>query len=188
MERTLIQSLLKKIKKDSYVDDGVTGGSKAEVERMEGSRLDDGGYTGTLSKILDRGKLKAKVILHSGETNEALKNLIGNKVVGYDWNATNDRMGVRFPVNITKKKTSKLRSGPNLTVESLSILKETKLTTRICLGITNSFLDFLGIACPFTLRFKILMKDLFLARHEKNQAEGKKEAWNEAIPDVEKNK
>ena len=36
-----------------------------------------------------------------------------------------------------------------------------KLTKRMCLGITNGFLDFIGIACPFTLRFKLLMKELF---------------------------
>ena len=178
----------KKIEEDCYVDDGVTGGSKAEVQRMKGVRLEGGFYTGTLSEILARGKLKAKVILDTGETDEDAKNLIGNKVLGYDWNATNDLMGVRFPVNITEKKTKKLRSGPNLSVESLSILKGTKFTIRMCLGITNSFLDFLGIACPFTLRFKLLMKDLFLARHEQKQAEGKKVAWDEAIAEFEKDK
>ena len=102
-----------------------------------------------------------KVIVTSGETDEDLKHLIGNKVLGYLWNATTDEMGVNLPVNITKKKNKKLRSGPDLTVETLHLLSEVKLTKRICLGITNGFLDFLGIACPFTVRFKLLMKELF---------------------------
>ena len=35
----------RKLKKDSYVDDHVTGGTRAEVERMMGTRLEDGSYT-----------------------------------------------------------------------------------------------------------------------------------------------
>ena len=146
---------------DSYVDDGVTGGTKEEVEKMKGDRLADGSYTGTLAQILDRGKFKMKVVIVTGEHEEDLKNLIGNKVLGYPWNATTDKMYVDLPVNISKKKTKKLRSGPALTEEDLSSLAGLKLTKRICLGITNSFLDFLGIACPFTLRYKLLMKELF---------------------------
>ena len=36
-----------------------------------------------------------------------------------------------------------------------------KLTKRLYLGICNGFADFLGVACPFTLRFKLLMKQTF---------------------------
>ena len=177
-----------KIINDSYVDDGVTGGSHTEVEKMKGARLADGSFTGTLTQILARGKLKPKVILTTGETDEAVKNLVGNKVLGYDWDATSDGMAVRFPVNVTEKKNKKLRSGPNLTIESLPILKEVKLTTRLCLGVTNSFLDFMGIACPFTLRFKLLMKDLILSRHEQKQSESSSKAWDEKISEFEKEK
>ena len=150
-----------KIINDSYVDDGVTGGSMAEVERMRGLRLEDGSFGGTIPQILSKGNLKMKVAVASGETDEEIKNLIGNKVLGYGWDATSDEMDVKLPVNITKKKTKKLRSGPDLTVESLSMLAEVKLSKRTCLGITNGFLDFIGVACPFTLRFKLLMKELF---------------------------
>ena len=46
-----------KIINDSYVDDGVTGGFKHEVERMKGERLEDGSYNGTLAQILGLGNL-----------------------------------------------------------------------------------------------------------------------------------
>ena len=180
-----------KIIRDSYVDDGVTGGTKAEVERMKGHRLGDGTYSGTLTQILSRSKLKMKVAVTTGETNEEVKNLIGNKVLGYDWNATTDVMAVRFPVNLTKKKNKKLRSGPDLTVESLASLASLKLSKRLCLGVTNGFLDFLGISCPFTLRFKLLMKEMFEHKEfslswDDSLPESVKEPWLELIAEAVK--
>ena len=67
--------------RDTYVDNGVTGGSKAEVARMKCHRLGNGSYSGTLAKIL--GKLKMKDNVTTGETDEELKDLIWNKVLGY---------------------------------------------------------------------------------------------------------
>ena len=150
-----------KIINDSYVDDGVTGGTRAEVERMKGERLGAGCYSGTLGQILDKGKLKMKVVVTTGEHDKELTRLIGDKVLGYNWDTVSDGMSVSLPVNITKKKTKKLRSGPDLTVESLDLLRGIKLSRRLCLGIASGFLDFLGIACPFTLRFKLLMKQIY---------------------------
>ena len=150
-----------KIINDSYVEDGVNGDTKAEVERMKGNRLGDGCYSGTLGQILDKGKLKMKVVVTTGEHDKELTRLIGDKVLGYNWDTVSDGMSVSLPVNITKKKTKKLRSGPDLTVESLDLLREIKLSRRLCLGIASGFLDFLGIACPFTLRFKLLMKQIY---------------------------
>ena len=165
----------KKLKDDSYVDDGVTGGSAEEVRRMKGERLADGSFTGTIPQILKLGGLKLKVIVSTGETNEDVKGLIGNKVLGYEWNATNDEMAVSFPVYLCNKKR-KVRSQPALTAESLSLLQSTPLTKRICLGITNGFLDFLGISCPFTIRFKLLMRQLY-------EGPNKLLGWEGTIPD-----
>ena len=63
---------------------------------MKGFRLPDGTFSGTMRQILDKGGLKMKVIVSSGETDEAVKHLIGNKVLGYSWNATADSMAVQF--------------------------------------------------------------------------------------------
>ena len=57
-----------------------------------------------------------------------------------------------------------------------SLLYATIFTKRLCLGITNGFLDFLGIACPFTLRFKLLMREIF-------ETEKKKLSWEDQIPE-----
>ena len=165
----------RKIKEDSYVDDNVGGGTDEEVRRMQGVRLPDGSYSGTMRQILDRGSLKMKVMVRTGETDEEVKNLIGNKVFGYKWDATTDLMESVFNVFLTNKKR-KARSQPALTADSLDLLESSSLTKRICLGITNGFLDFLGIACPFTLRFKLLMRQFF---EEKNV----KMKWEDKVPD-----
>ena len=148
-----------KIKKDSYVDDMVTGGSAAEVKRMKGERLPDGTYSGTMTRILNLGKLRLKVRVYTGESDEAVKHLINNKVLGYSWNATNDEMGVIFTVHLTNKRR-KVRTKPAITKDTLNLLDSTVFTRRICLGITNGFLDFIGISCPFLIRFKLLMRQL----------------------------
>ena len=148
-----------KIKNDSYVDDNVSGGTKAEVERMKGYRKPDGSYSGTMTQILALGKLRLKTIVSTGESDESVKHLINNKVLGYAWDATSDEMGVFFTVHLSNKKR-KARTMPALTRETLHLLDSTILTKRVCLGIVNGFLDFMGISCPFTIRFKLLMRQL----------------------------
>ena len=142
----------RKLKKDSYVDDHVTGGTKAEVERMMGTRLEDGSYTGTICQILKKGNLKVKVMVPTGEVDSSAMALLGNKVLGYYWDATSDNMGVLLPIN-TSGRVNKMKPKPDLTVDTLDLLITTKFTKRICLSICNGFVDFLGIACPFTVRF-----------------------------------
>ena len=69
-------------------------------------------------------------------------------------------MAVKFPVKVSGR-VRKLKQRPDITADSLKMLREVKLTRKICLGVTNSFVDFWGVACPFTLRFKLLMKQIF---------------------------
>ena len=92
-------------------------------------RLPDGTYSGTMRQILDLGNLKIKVILATGETDEDLKHLIGNKVLGYCWDATSDNMGVTFTIYLCNKKR-KVWSKPALTSETLHLLESTPLTWR----------------------------------------------------------
>jgi hypothetical protein len=128
---------------------------------MKGFKLADGSFSGSMTKILQIGKLKIKTIVSSCDTDEDAMALIGNKVLGYGWCATSDMMSVKFPIYLTNKKR-KCRMDPPLNKESLmELLPKVKMTRRVCLGITNAFGDFLGMACPFTLRFKLMMKQLF---------------------------
>ena len=67
-------------------------------------------------------------------------------------------------------------------------LRTKKLTKRLLLGVTNSFGDFLGIASPFTVRFKMLMRKMFQLEtplHWDDQIPGEmKTAWIEIITEA----
>ena len=177
----------KKIKRDSYVDDGVTGGSKAEVERMMGTSLGNGNYSGTICQIFEKGPLRTKVIVASGEKDTSAKDLLGNTVLGYHWDATTDLMSVLLPIN-TSGRIRKMKPKPDITVETLQLLETTKFTKKICLSITNGFMDFLGIGCPFTLRFKLLMKQIFddkeIMTWNDDINDESKQAWIELIKEA----
>ena len=165
-----------KIINDTYVDDGVSGGPKDVVDRMRGEQLPDGSFSGTLRQIFDKGNLKLKTILVSGETNEEIKNLIGGKILGYNWDATTDIISIPFNIHLCNKKRG-VWPQPPLTAETLNLLQTTPLTKKVCLSITNGNFDFLGIACPFTIRFKLLMQEFYQSRSDNS-----KESWNMLCP------
>ena len=150
----------KRIKNDSYVDDHITGGTLAEVRRMMGNRLGDGSYDGTVCKIFEKGNLKVKVMVPSWEVDNTAKDMLGNKVLGYCWDATTDQMAVVLSVN-TSGRVRKMKPKPDITTENLDLLTSSKFSKKICLSVANGFVDFMGIGCPFLLRFKLLMKDIF---------------------------
>ena len=83
-------------------------------------------------------------------------------------------MGVSFPINISKKKRSVCQE-PNLTLQDVDLLRSRTLTKSILLGVTNGFGDFLGIAAPFTVRFKVMMRVFFLLDEPL--------AWDEPVPE-----
>ena len=89
---------------------------------MKGIRLSDGTYSGTMRQILDKGNLKMKVIVSTGEQDESVKHLIGNKVLGYQWNASDDLMAVNFEIFLANKKR-KQRTSPALSIDSIEVLK-----------------------------------------------------------------
>ena len=72
--------------------------------------------------ILDKGGLKMKVFVSSGEEDEANKNLIDKKALGYSWDASKDVMAVKFVMHLNNKRGSKVRSSPALTKDTLGLL------------------------------------------------------------------
>ena len=57
----------KKLLEDTYVDNGTTGSSIKEVDRMIGVKLPDGSFSGTIPSMMKKVGLKLKTIvtLHS---------------------------------------------------------------------------------------------------------------------------
>ena len=156
----------------------MTGGSKKSVARMKGIRSDTGKYSGTLSKILALGNLNVKAMISSYETDTEAVDLMGSKVLGYQWNVVNaDQLEVKLPMNISGR-IRKVKPKPDLTIDTLSLLDTAKFTKRVCLSLANGVIDILGLACPFMLRFKLLMKQVF---EDKNIS-----SWNDIIDDQTK--
>ena len=149
-----------RIKDDCYVDDGVTGGTKEQVERFIGEKYSDGTFSGTIPQILGRGGFKLKAIVRSGERDQEQIDKMGTSVFGYVWDAPLDQMGVKFPVNLSRKKRS-VRSQPDLTVQDIEKLGSLKFSKRILLGFVNGFGDPLGMASPWYMKLKVQMKRLY---------------------------
>ena len=55
----------KKLLQDTYVDDGTTGGSRRQVERMLGTKLENGSYSATIPAMMKQVGLKLKTIVSS---------------------------------------------------------------------------------------------------------------------------
>ena len=166
-----------KLIEDSYVDDGFSGGNDDDIKRMVGKQDEENNYDGTLSQILALGGYKIKEFVVEGDTSQSDNNLLGNTVFGYNWNPKGTVMKLVISLNLSKKKRS-VRTLPALTVDDLDGLVSVRMTKRNLLGLTNSFGDFLGMCEPFTLRFKLLMKNLF---DQKSPL-----LWDDAIPEEEK--
>ena len=157
----------KRIKHELYVDDGLTGCKRDQISRFVGEKQSDGMYSGSIQKILKLGNFSIKAFGVSGTVQSQEENLMGNKVLGYGYDLQCNMLSVMFRINISRKKRS-VREFPDLTIEDVNQLKCQKLSKRILLGVTNSFGDFLGIASPFTIRFKDEMRKLFLLEEPLN--------------------
>ena len=63
-----------------------------------------------------------KAITFSGDIDKEQIDKLGNNVFGYEWDVTDDRCGVRFPVNLSPKRRF-VRSEPNLTIADIERLR-----------------------------------------------------------------
>ena len=163
-----------RIQHDVYVDDVLTGGTAEQVDRFVGKKMADGSYDGTFSRILGLGNFRIKAFGISGQKTSEESDLLGSKVLGYHSNLEKDMLAVSFPINLSKKKRS-VRQEPNLTLQDVDSLRSRTLTKRLLLGVVNGFGDFLGIASPFTIRYKVMMRQLFLLEESLT--------WDQPVPE-----
>ena len=163
-----------KIKNDRYVDDGLTGGRREIVDKLVGKKQEDGTYDGDLATIFKKGGFSMKAIAVSGQTPNAESDLMGGKVLGYNYDVQNYVLAVKFPINLSPKKRN-VRTEPNLSLLELDQLKTKKITKRLLLGVTNGFGDFMGIGSPFTVKFKVLMRNIFQVEEPLH--------WDDQIPE-----
>ena len=148
-----------KLKNDCYVDDGLTGGSDEEVQRLRGELQEDGSYNGTLAQILQIGGLQIKAMMVSGEENILAKEQLGDYILGIQYDSVSDKFIFPAEIQVFPKKRG-IRTGPTITGQNISELDHVKFTPRILVGLVNSLFDPIGLMSPWYLRFKLLLRQL----------------------------
>ena len=90
-------------------------------------------YDGTVSKILDQVSLSPKVMVQSGEQDQDALDKLGGKVLGHIWEPVEDYLIFRLHVNLFEKQKGQksIRTGPDLTVDTLGKVQDEVLTKRI---------------------------------------------------------
>ena len=143
----------KKLLEDVYVDDGTTGGSKREVDRMIGTKLSDGSFSGTIPSMMRKVGLKLKTIVTSHSQDQEALSKLSDRVLGNLYDPVKDLIGVKFTFNPAKKrKGAKVK--PDLTLNDVESFIKTPQTRRSLLSICNAIYDPLGLASPYTIKLK----------------------------------
>ena len=148
----------RKLLEDTYVDDGTTGGSRKEVERMIGIKLKDGSYSGTIPTMMKKVRLKLKTIVLSISQDQEAFSKLSDKVLGCLYDPKNNLIGVKFSFNPSKKKKG-AKVKLDLTLPDVDTFYKSPQTQRSLLSICNGIYDLLGLASLYTIKLKLLMKD-----------------------------
>ncbi|XP_071519126.1 uncharacterized protein [Panulirus ornatus] len=160
---------------NSYVDDILHSCESAEeaLERMK-----------TTEEILKRGGFQMKQWVMSGshdmtEDSKIIATEV-EKVLGMIWEPKKDQFSYKVKINFSTKR-KKFRTASDLTVEEIvqKIPKQQK--KRMILSQVASLYDPSGLATPFTIRCKLLMRHLITRKQECKADE--QLGWDEPIPD-----
>ena len=170
MSRYIDPVASEKIGEDAFVDDITTGGTEEECLRFKGNMDPETCVCdGTIPQILLTGGYVVKAIGMSGEPDGKALDKLGGAVLGHEFSTAEDILGVKFKVNVSPFKHGK-PTGPDLTPDSLGVLDDAVITKRICLRVTNSQFDMVGIAAPITIKLRVHMKDLYTLGVEWDQS------------------
>ena len=129
-----------KLRQGSYVDDASCGGSKEDVDKLIGTVTKEGDkfvYDGSISQIFELGGFKIKVMVRDGESDPDVISMLGGGVLGLPWEPTSDTIQFHFGLNMSQKRQG-VRSGPELTDQSLHIIDETVISKRLVVSAINS--------------------------------------------------
>ena len=107
------------------MDDGATDGDKETANRLICEVLinEDGSltYTGTLSKIFQKGGFCPKMIVRSGKTNPEALRRMGGTILSHKWSPTEDNIIFQPKVYMGKKARNSAYNGPQLLLENLDL-------------------------------------------------------------------
>ena len=155
--------------------------SQSDVNRMMGFKdINYGQYTGTISRLLNNVGLSLKTLVQSGSTDIESNAKHSGNVLGYLWEPSTDVMGVKLKFNPSKK-CKGVKSKADLTLSDLENFKVSSLTKRQVLSLCNGVYDPLGMASPYTIKLKLLIRDCLLSQDRVDLSS--KKAWDLANPE-----
>ena len=153
------------IKRDTYMDDVISGAENTEVAKS---------LISSIKEISQKGGFAFKEFVMSGDhvgNQELPESSSTDRVLGVEWSPPNDTICVKFNLNPNRKIKGK-RKMPEGTISEL------QLTKRVCLRLINSCYDPYGILSPLSIKLKIFMKETFADSKLK---------WDDPLPeDVDK--
>lgn len=137
--------------------------------------------TSDIENLIIKGGFHVKGWIFSDDPNNQEKTVMPNepntsteKVLGIIWNPVKDYLCFEVKLDFSRKK-NKLRTERNLKINQLPNEIPEQLTKRIILSQVNSIYDPLGLAGPFTVRAKIMMRQIW--------ASDVKIDWDDPIPE-----
>ena len=128
-------------------------------------------FTGTIPRLLNNVGLSLKALIQSGSRDEEAIAKLSGTVLGYKWEPTADIMAVKLKFNPSKKRKG-IKSKPDLTLSDLEQFKISPLSKRQVLSLCNGIYDPLGIASPYSIKLKLLIRDCLLSQ-DRNDASSK---------------
>ena len=136
-----------------------------------------------IENLLIKGGFKLKAWTFSGDPTKGTPvmpqepHTTDEKVLGVKWNPILDYLCFSVKLDFSPKKTKRHRT-TIAKYESITI--PAQLTKRTILSQVNSIYDPLGLAGPFTVRAKMMMRQIW--------ASNKELGWDDPIPEDHKNK
>ena len=83
----------KRLLEDVYVDDGTTGGSKREVDRMIDTKLQDGSFSGTIPSMMKKVGLELITIVTFHSQDQEVLSKLSDRVLDNLYNPVRDLVG-----------------------------------------------------------------------------------------------
>ena len=143
------------------MDDVGGGGSLQDAMRMRGTKLDDGTYDGTVSRILSLGGFKAKTIVVSGICDDEEFESLGGKFLGLPYDPKTDLIGMKLDAKIRVFPKAGKKKGVNREVFDSSMVRDLEagdlaVTRSTALGFVMAQYDVLGLISPLMVTPKLM--------------------------------
>ena len=101
-------------------------------------------------------------MVRSGRNQDSALKKFNGRVLGVLWDPSEDVITMHMGVNLSPKK-QKIRQGPELTLETIGALDDAPLMRRIIASQVSGIYDPMGLCCPVTIRFKMLLQEIVIS-------------------------